>query len=266
MYGVSHASDVLSILTESGRPNPVFAKHFAQHFEVIGSFWSAVAADVIGFPAVALPLLAVLLVTQPWFLFCLHYTHRVMVFPFAIQSRNPVPLHIASLASLYCCFNGLLQSCASLVIVDGCIRALALTDTMPDSQFPRITSLLAILYQKAQLTSSVALILGGAILFYFGMAVNVMSDYHLIKLRKITKHEYAIPKGMFFKYLSAPNYVGEMVEWLGYGLCMAGYTLALGHVLHEEAVFGSLRLVGVSFFVYTVAKPVPTSHRPPSMV
>lgn len=69
---------------------------------------------------------------------------------------------------------------------------------------------------------SLVLLLVGAAIWFYGIYTNISSDYHLIALRKqrskdATK-EYFLPTKGLFQYVSAANYVGEMIEWIGYAL------------------------------------------------
>ncbi|MFH1131136.1 MAG: methyltransferase [Pseudomonadota bacterium] len=77
----------------------------------------------------------------------------------------------------------------------------------------------------------------GALLFFGGMFLNVKSDYTLLKLR-CAGSEYSIPSTGFFKWVSCPNYLGEIIEWTGWailtwssaGLAFAVWTAVnLGH-------------------------------------
>ncbi len=58
----------------------------------------------------------------------------------------------------------------------------------------------------------------GAFLFLAGMFINMKSDSILINLRKPGETDYKIPKGFFFRFVSAPNLFGEVVEWSGFAL------------------------------------------------
>ena len=69
----------------------------------------------------------------------------------------------------------------------------------------------------------------GIIIFLIGMFINVSSDNKLISLRKDSVG-YKIPHGGFFKYISCPNYFGEIIEWFGY-LIIAFSLPALSFVL-----------------------------------
>lgn len=58
----------------------------------------------------------------------------------------------------------------------------------------------------------------GASLFVVGFAANRRSDLILIRLRAPGEHGYAIPRGGLFRYVSCPNYLGEIVQWAGWAL------------------------------------------------
>lgn len=80
--------------------------------------------------------------------------------------------------------------------------------------------------------------LAGAVIFVFGMALNIHSDNILLKLRGSGDTGYAIPRGGPFRYISCPNYLGEIIEWAGWAIA----TWSLG---------------GFAFFLYTAANLVP---------
>jgi steroid 5-alpha reductase family enzyme len=78
----------------------------------------------------------------------------------------------------------------------------------------------------------------GIILFGLGYFVNQYHDRILINLRKNTKTGYVIPEGGLFKYISCPNFFGEMIEWAGFAVI-------------------TWCLPSLSFFVWTFANLVP---------
>lgn len=85
----------------------------------------------------------------------------------------------------------------------------------------------------------------GLLLFVLGMAVNLQSDAILFSLRKPGEQGYKIPFGGAYKLVSAPNYLGELIEWGGFALA----TWSLG---------------GLAFFLFTFANLVPraiSNHR-----
>ena len=87
--------------------------------------------------------------------------------------------------------------------------------------------------------------LGGAALFFTGFALNLHSDNILLRLRPPGRDDYSIPNGGAFRYVSCPNYLGEILEWGGWAL--ATWSTA-----------------GLAFFVYAVANLGPralSNHR-----
>ena len=80
--------------------------------------------------------------------------------------------------------------------------------------------------------------LAGLTLFLSGLALNVHSDNILLRLRKPGGSGYSIPRGGAFRYVSCPNYLGELLEWAGWAL--ATWSLA-----------------GLAFFAYAVANLLP---------
>ena len=62
------------------------------------------------------------------------------------------------------------------------------------------------------------------------MGINISSDNILFKLRKGGEKEYTIPKKGLFRWVSCPNYFGEIVEWVGWAIAtwsLAGLSFAL---------------------------------------
>ncbi len=67
-----------------------------------------------------------------------------------------------------------------------------------------------------ELTSPLVL-LGGS-LFLLGLAINVHADAILRSLRKPGETGYRIPERGLYRWVSCPNYLGEMMEWIGFAL------------------------------------------------
>ena len=80
--------------------------------------------------------------------------------------------------------------------------------------------------------------LTGLAVFLGGFALNVRSDNILLRLRRPGTSGYSIPRGGAFRYVSCPNYLGELIEWAGWAL--ATWSLA-----------------GLAFFAYAVANLLP---------
>jgi 3-oxo-5-alpha-steroid 4-dehydrogenase 1 len=70
----------------------------------------------------------------------------------------------------------------------------------------------------------------GAALFTAGLIVNRRSDRTLHELRGADETAYRIPQGGFYRWVSSPNYFGEIVEWTGWAIAtwsLAGLSFAL---------------------------------------
>ena len=138
-------------------------------------------------------------------LWIIHYFNRTIIFPFRIKTKGKkMPLAIV-LSAFF--FN----------IVNGSINGYFLS------------------YIKLD-TVSIFLIIG-FLLFLIGLFINISSDNKLINLRKIKKG-YFVPKGGLFKYISCPNFFGEILEWFGFALM----TFNIG---------------SLSFFIWTCCNLIP---------
>ncbi|MCK6531259.1 DUF1295 domain-containing protein [Myxococcota bacterium] len=60
--------------------------------------------------------------------------------------------------------------------------------------------------------------LAGLGLFTAGMVVNRRSDAILRGLRRPGETGYRIPEGGLYRYVSSPNYLGEIAEWTGWAI------------------------------------------------
>ena len=57
----------------------------------------------------------------------------------------------------------------------------------------------------------------GSVVLIIGVIINMKADSILIKIKRKHKH-YQIPKGFVYRYISCPNYFGEIIEWIGFYL------------------------------------------------
>ena len=145
-----------------------------------------------------------------------HYLHRTFVFPFRTRtSGKKMPLTVVGSGVLFNTVNAYIN--ARFVSHIGEYSA----DWLSDPRF-----------------------LVGLAIFLAGMALNIRSDNILLKLRGSGEGEgegegeYKIPRGGAFRYVSCPNYLGEIIEWAGWAL--ATWSLA-----------------GFAFFLYTAANLAP---------
>ncbi|MBD3189841.1 MAG: DUF1295 domain-containing protein [Candidatus Heimdallarchaeota archaeon] len=142
----------------------------------------------------------------------IHYAHRVFIYPFLIRSNQKMPFSIILMGFIFNLVNTYLQG-----------RWLFTLST--ESQYapnwfldPRFII--------------------GLILFLFGFFLNKQSDFLLRNLRKPGETDYKVPRGGAYRWVSCPNYLGEIIEWIGWA--MATWSLA-----------------GLVFAVWTIANLVP---------
>ena len=137
-----------------------------------------------------------------------HYTNRSIIYP--LRQKNPakMPLSIALFAFLFNIVNGFVNG-----YFLGSIQSYTM-DYLSNWNF-----------------------ILGVILFLIGMRINMQSDTILLSLRSKNKG-YQIPKGGFFKYISYPNYFGEILEWTAFALMTWSWA-------------------GLSFMIWTMANLVP---------
>lgn len=136
-------------------------------------------------------------------LLAVHYFRRTVVYPLQIRGGKPTPLSIAAMAFAFCLANGYVQA-----------RHLTQFAAFPErwSTSPQF--------------------LAGLALFAAGFALNVHSDGVLLSLRRGAETGYVIPRRGLFRLVSAPHFLGEIVEWTGFavaanslpGLAFAAFT------------------------------------------
>jgi protein-S-isoprenylcysteine O-methyltransferase Ste14 len=174
-------------------------------------------------PAFILPLLFVFVFldyfgswrTQVAAFWLLHYGYRTFVFPLCIRdSRRSFPLLISLMALLFNLMNGYINWYAITVINLG---------------------------RDAWTAAGIA----GAVVFLAGWIIHVSSDRIILRLRGPGKPRYAIPEGGLFRWVSSPQYLGEIIQWCGFALLVG-------------------TLAGVVFAIFTIANLLPravANHR-----
>jgi 3-oxo-5-alpha-steroid 4-dehydrogenase 1 len=80
--------------------------------------------------------------------------------------------------------------------------------------------------------------LAGLSFFLLGYILNKSSDAILRSLRKENRNSYSVPVNGLFRWISAPNYLGEILEWGGWALL-------------------TWSLSGTAFFFFTIANLAP---------
>ena len=124
------------------------------------------------------------------FLWSVHYFNRSIIWPFKIKKEGFIPLSVALMAFLFNAVNTFFHG-----------YWFFLSDNHYDTSW---------FYEPVFII--------GLSIFFFGMFVNVQSDNILIRLAKSSNGGYKIPKEGLYKYVSSPNYLGEIIEWLGWAI------------------------------------------------
>ncbi|MCB9555363.1 MAG: DUF1295 domain-containing protein [Deltaproteobacteria bacterium] len=139
----------------------------------------------------------------------LHYLNRALIFPLRIRSGGKrTPVAIIGSAIFFNVVNGFIQG-----------RQLTYFGSPSDALLEP------------------TFILGTA-LFLCGLAINLHADAVLRQLRGPGENNYAIPQGGLYRYVSCPNYLGELIEWSAWALL-------------------SRSLAGLTFTIWTAANLVP---------
>ena len=119
-----------------------------------------------------------------------HYLHRTFIYPFVITMTNPkMPISIACSAFFFNIINVSIQAFGIFYFTQ---------------------------YSEDWFMSPAFLI--GLSIFLFGMFINIKSDYIINSMKRDKGPGYHIPDQFLYKYLSAPNYFGEIIEWLGWAI------------------------------------------------
>ena len=111
----------------------------------------------------------------------IHYVYRALIYPFQLAGR-PMPVSVLLMGFTFNAVNGWL-------IGTGIVLAAPV----------------------------LVLAVPGLLLFALGMWVTRRADAILRRLRQETEG-YGVPAGFLYRYVSCPNYLGEIVQWLGFAL------------------------------------------------
>lgn len=134
----------------------------------------------------------------------LHYCHRVFVYPWTLKKDRRMPWLILVMAVVFNTSNGYLNAWSIA------------------SQSDK--------YSDLWLTSPQFII--GVMVFFSGMALNKISDKQLMRLSrsKGANGAYQIPYGFAYRWVSCPNYLGEILQWIGWAIAvwsLAGWIFAI---------------------------------------
>ncbi len=143
-----------------------------------------------------------------------HYIHRAFIYPFSLHTPGKhMPLAVMFLAVFFNTANAYLNG-RYLFTFSGGYETAWLTD-------PRFIC--------------------GAAIFIAGFIINRSADNTLKRIRENGAKEYAVPLGPVYRWVSCPNYLGELMIWFGWAL--ATWSLA-----------------GLSFAIWTAANLIPRAR------
>ena len=190
-----------------------FTAPFGRHY--VGAGWGPHISNRLGWVVMELPTTVLFAViyfngdaSRQWVplvflaMWQAHYLHRTFIFPFRTRtSGKKMPLAVVGSGVLFNTINAYIN--ARFVSHIGEYSA----DWLSDPRF-----------------------LAGLAIFLAGMALNIRSDNILLRLRGSGNSGYAIPRGGPYRFVSCPNYLGEIIEWAGWALAtwsLAGFAFLL---------------------------------------
>jgi len=148
-----------------------------------------------------------------------HYVHRAFIYPFMLRDgRKVMPLTVLLLAAFFNLGNAYVNGRYLFHFAGDRYTSAWLLD-------PRF--------------------LTGAGMFVSGFVINRWADAVLRGLRRPGETGYRIPHGGLYRWISCPNYLGEILEWTGWAVA-------------------TWSLPGLAFAVWTFANLAPrarTNHR-----
>lgn len=143
-----------------------------------------------------------------------HYIHRSFIYPFGLRGEDKrMPLMIAGMGFVFNALNSYLNGRWLFAFSGGYADSWLL-----DVRF-----------------------VGGLLLFAVGFIVNRQADRTLRSIRESGESQYAVPQGGMYRWISCPNYFGEIIEWIGWAI--ATWSLA-----------------GLAFALWTAANLAPRAH------
>lgn len=146
-----------------------------------------------------------------WGIWTAHYINRGLIFPFRIRTTGK-QIPIVIVASGFC-----------FQLVNGFLNGMSL------GPFGDV-------YAPSRLNQPV--FVAGLLIAAIGIGVNISSDEILLRLRQPGDTSYRIPHGGLFRWVSCPNFLGEILLWAGWALMCRN-------------------MAALSFAVWTIANLVP---------
>jgi protein-S-isoprenylcysteine O-methyltransferase Ste14 len=143
-----------------------------------------------------------------------HYIHRAFIYPMSLHGPSRrIPVSIVICGLFFNCVNACLNGRYIFSLSGGYANA-----WLSDPRF-----------------------ITGTILYIAGFIINRYSDNILAGLRQNGENKYEIPRGGLFRWISSPNYLGEIMIWCGWALA-------------------TWSLPGLAFMVWTTANLIPRAY------
>jgi len=143
-----------------------------------------------------------------------HYIHRAFIYPFNLRGQTRrMTIIVIALAFIFNAVNGYLNGRYIFTLSDGYSG-----NWLVDARF-----------------------IVGLLLFITGFVINRRADLALRNLRKPGEGDYKIPYGEMYRWISCPNYLGEILTWTGWAVA-------------------TWSLPGLAFAVWTIANLVPRAR------
>jgi 3-oxo-5-alpha-steroid 4-dehydrogenase 1 len=144
----------------------------------------------------------------------LHYVHRAFIFPFSLRGKDSrITLAVVAMGLLFNTMNAYLNGRYVFNFSGGYP-----TDWLIGPRF-----------------------ITGAAIFIAGFIINRQADWTLRNLRRGNDSGYKIPYGGLYRWVSCPNYFGEILIWVGWAIA-------------------TWSLPGLAFAVWTAANLAPRAR------
>ncbi|MFC2047560.1 DUF1295 domain-containing protein [Chloroflexota bacterium] len=143
-----------------------------------------------------------------------HYIHRAFIYPLSIHSHSrQMPIVVMVIAFVFNAVNAYLNGRYIFTLSNGYT-----SQWLGDPRF-----------------------IIGLGLFITGSIINRRADLTLHNLRKPGESDYRIPYSEMYRWISCPNYLGEIIVWIGWATT-------------------TWSLPGLAFVVWTIANLVPRAR------
>ena len=144
----------------------------------------------------------------------MHYLHRAFIYPFSLRgAAKRMPLGVVAMGFFFNIMNGYLNGRYIFGFSGG--------------------------YDNSWLADPRFIV--GVLLFITGYVINRQADQALRDLRKPGESGYKISYSRFYRWVSSPNYLGEITIWMGWALA-------------------TWSLPGLAFAFWTVANLLPRAR------